>query len=261
MPYGDYQFEYYVKDLDGAWSDPFSINLTLDENPKVLTRYEVYYKCNEEVLFTETDEIVLDYGESNTKTFYAKDFSPAYQLISESSVTKTVNSINQVEKIYFQYEINEISPQIDIEIASNKMRDDGSIAAGYGFEVKAMLNNFDTDGIDIKTKWLKEEPYEWIHESIYTINNYYKMQRQSGNVYILEPNPDSSSGLKQIFIPVELSDGLYSGLVIVNNIKKPIYEIDTNGQLVHIRDDYISIQTPFSVKVRGTMYEDFNIVN
>jgi hypothetical protein len=64
-----------------------------------------------------------------------------------------------------------------------------------------------------------------------------------------------------VFIPVELNDGLYQGEVIVDNIKKPIYEIDQEGILKHIDNEYITITTPFNIRVRGTMYEDFNIVN
>jgi hypothetical protein len=32
---GGYELEYYVKDVEGSWSEPFTMNFTLDENPPV----------------------------------------------------------------------------------------------------------------------------------------------------------------------------------------------------------------------------------
>jgi hypothetical protein len=258
---GEYVFEYYAKDIDSVWSEPFIFELSLDDNPKISTRFDVYYKCGDDILYFEQKESIIDLGTSQTETFYAKDYLPAYHLISADTITKTVDEQNQVAKVNFYYEKVERNPQVDIDIVSDKMRADNTIAAGYGFEVKASLNNIDTEGIVVKTKWLENQTYEWVHQNTYMINNLYDMESISNNEFILCPNIDSANKVRQVFIPVELNDGLYQGEVIVDNIKKPIYEIDQEGILKHIDNEYITITTPFNIRVRGTMYEDFNIVN
>lgn len=261
LPPGEYTFNYIVKDCYNAWSTPFEINLSLEEEPKYLGKYEVYYQHKGQTIYQESFEKILDYNSNDTMTVHARDFSPAYTLISSDSISANLTYENPIAKIYFHYEKVEIEPSITLTLESDKMREDNTIASGYGFELILNVSDIETAGITVEAVWLEKKSYEWVHGHRYTINNIYPMEQIQSGKFILVENNDSANNVRKIFIPVQLSDGLYSGVVNVRNIKEANYGINDSGEIILIGYSYRSITTPFSVEVRGTMYEDFNIVS
>ncbi len=261
LPPGDYTFHYSVKDCYNAWSEQYEIKLSLDEDPKYLGKYEIYYQLEGQTIYQETIEKVLPYSKTDTMTVYAKDFLPAYSLVSNNSISAKVTKESPISKVYFHYEKVKPNPSISLVIESDKMRNDGTIASGYGFELFLNTQDLNTDGVVVYAEWLEEKDYEWVYGQNYTIDNKYYLEEFQLGQFLLEKNEDSISNARKIFIPVELSDGVYSGVVNIGNIKEPNYYINDHGELVFRDYTFKSIEKPFSVNVRGTMYEDLNIVN
>lgn len=258
---GSYDFEYMVQDIDCAWSLPFNINLILDEDPKLQVRYEIQYLCEGKTIYQESFEEVIAFGQIKTRVFEARDFKPAYELVGAKIISAHVDQDNPVASVIFEYKKIMDEPDIKIGITANKMREDGTIASGYGFGVNVEVDNVDTSSLKVEVEWLEKKKYQWVYGENYEISNKYLMEQEAANRYMLTPNLDSSSRARLIFIPVELMDGNHLGSVLINNIRQPEYKVDENGNIFLEKYSYTSKRIPFTIKIKGTMYENLNIIS
>jgi len=261
---GSYEIDYMVQDYHNAWSDKITKTIEFPDSPVVISTTHIKYQANNNTFYSEVIYEEVEYDKQIVRTYYAKDFEPMYLLKGPMKKEVSIDKNSLVNEVVFTYELHkQENPDVSVIVASNHMRDDNTLAAGYGYELKVDVNNIGDEEIkslEVKAVWLENISYEWVYNQKYKVDNEYCFELIN-NKLMLKENQDSINKSRLIFIPVELGDGVYTGKVIVSNVKRENYYVDESGEVKEGEISFVTIEAPYHITIKGSMYDDINIIS